>query len=225
MSGHTYIPPAFQQDDPERLAATVSAHPLGLLMLGGLDTLEAVHLPFLRVGERDDPAAWHFQSHLARANPVAKALSDGRECPGMLVFTGPDAYVSPHWYVDARESSVPTWNYQAVHVRGRARLLGEDAADWLDGHLHDLIATQQARIGQPPFDYSHLPDERLAAMKAAIVGIELTVETIEGIEKLSQNKSAADRAGVIEGLRARGDAECAAMAELMRQREQGTSSD
>lgn len=225
MPGHTYIPPAFSEDDPERLAATVSTHPLGVLVLGGLDSLEAVHLPFLRVGALDDPATWRFQSHLARANPVARALAHYRECAGMIVFTGPDAYVSPHWYVDGRESSVPTWNYQAVHVRGRVRLMGEDGPDWLDRHLHELIETHQARVGEPAFDYSHLPQERIAAMKAAIVGIELSVERVEGIEKLSQNKSDADRRGVIEGLRARGDLECDSLADLMHNRDNGTPPD
>ncbi len=219
MPGHTYIPPAFRQDDPGQLATIVAAQPFGLLVLGESETLDAVHLPFLRFGNRAEPSTWRFESHLARANPVAEALADGRECRGLIAFTGPDAYLSPHWYVDGRESSVPTWNYQVVHARGSVRLVGDDDPEWLDRHLHDLIDTHQPRTGQPPFDYSHLPDRQIAAMKAAIVGIELRAERVDGIEKLSQNKTVADREGVIDGLRRRGDLECDAMAELMIQRE------
>ena len=220
MPGHTYIPPAFRQDDPERLAAIVATHPFALLTLAHGDAINAVHLPFLRFGETDQPTTWRFESHLARANPVAEVLADGQEHRGMIVFTGPDAYLSPHWYVDGRSSSVPTWNYQAVHARGLVRRVGEDDPDWLDRHLQALIDTHQARAGEPPFDYSHLPERQIAAMKAAIVGIELRIERIEGIEKLSQNKTNADRAGVIQGLHGRGDAQSDAMAELMRSREQ-----
>jgi len=220
VTAGTYIPPHFRQDDPEVLADTVERHPFGALTLCDAEgQMLAVHLPFLRFGESDEPLEWRFESHLARVNPVAEALSDEREARAILIFTGPDAYVDPRWYVDARETSVPTWNYQAVHVRGTVRLAGEGEPGWLDRHLHDLIDTHQARIGEAPFDWTHLPDRQIARMQAAIVGIELRPERIDGIEKLTQNKSAADREGVDEGLRHRGDAECEAMAALMRSRE------
>lgn len=219
MTVGTYIPPPFRQDDPAVIAEVVATHPFAALVLADHGQLPCVHLPFLRFGEASRPETWRFESHLARANPVAEALADGRELSAILIFTGPDAYVSPRWYVDARETSVPTWNYQSVHLRGSARLAGEGDPDWLDRHLHDLIDTHQARIGGDPFDWDHLPERQIAGMKAAIVGIELLPERIEGIEKLAQNKTAADRDGVIEGLRRRGDAECEAMAELMRARE------
>ena len=220
MTVGTYIPPHFRRDDPAGLAEVVENHPFAALVLAIEGQMRCVHLPFLRFGEATRPETWRFESHLARANPVAEALADGRELSAILLFTGPDAYVSPRWYVDARETSVPTWNYQAVHVRGTVRLAGEGEPDWLDRHLHDLIDTHQARIGGDPFDWNHLPERQIAAMKAAIVGIELHVERIEGIEKLSQNKTEADRAGVIRGLQGRGDGECDAMAEQMRTREQ-----
>ena len=202
------------------IAEVVENHPFAALVLANEGQMPCVHLPFLRFGEPTRPETWRFESHLARANPVAEALGDGRELSAILVFTGPDAYVSPRWYVDAHGTSVPTWNYQSVHVRGNVRLAGEGDPDWLDRHLHDLIDTHQARIGGDPFDWDHLPERQIAGMKAAIVGIELLPERIEGIEKLAQNKTAADREGVIDGLYRRGDAECDAMAELMRTREQ-----
>lgn len=219
MTVGTYIPPHFRQDDPAVIAEVVATHPFAALVLADKGQMPCVHLPFLRFGEATRPETWRFESHLARANPVAEALADGRELSAILIFTGPDAYVSPRWYVDAHDTSVPTWNYQSVHVRGRVRLAGEGDPDWLDRHLHDLIDTHQARIGGDPFDWDHLPERQIAGMKAAIVGIELLPERIEGIEKLAQNKTPADRIGVIEGLDRRGDAECDAMAGLMRSRE------
>jgi len=219
MTVGTYIPPHFRQEDPVVLAEVVASHPFAALVLADEGQMPCVHLPFLRFGEPTRPDTWRFESHLARANPLAEALGDGRELPAILIFTGPDAYVSPRWYAEARETSVPTWNYQSVHVRGTVRLAGEDVPGWLDRHLHDLIDTHQARIGGDPFDWDHLPERQIAAMQAAIVGIELLPAGIDGIEKLAQNKTGADREGVIDGLRRRGDFECNAMAELMRDRE------
>lgn len=219
MTAHTYIPPHFHQDDPRVLSQTLAAHPFAALVLADAGDLCTVHLPFLHFGDPDAPDTWRFESHLARANPVAEALAAGNERSGILIFTGPDAYLSPRWYVEGQASSVPTWNYQAVHVRGRIRLAGEDEPGWLDRHLHDLIDTHQARIGDVSFDWDHLPARQIDGMKAAIVGIEVRVDRVDGIEKLSQNKTRADRAGVIDGLRGRGDAECDAMAELMSQRD------
>ncbi|HSH83555.1 MAG TPA: FMN-binding negative transcriptional regulator [Guyparkeria sp.] len=223
MIGTTYIPPAFRVEDPERLAELVATHPLAALVLGGDEVVNAVHLPFLRFGPPREPDQWRFESHLARANPVAEVLAMDQERPAILIFTGPDAYLTPRWYADGQSTSMPTWNYQAVHVRGRVRRVGEDDPAWLDRHLHDLIATHQARIGAAPFDFTatDLPARQLAAMKAAIVGIELQVARIEGIEKLSQNKSQADRMGVIKGLHGRGDAECSELADLMADLEAG----
>ena len=219
MTAGTYIPPHFRQDDSAVLADVVARHPFAALVLANEGQMRCVHLPFLRFGEAARSETWRFESHLARANPVAEALADGRETHAILIFTGPDAYVSPRCYVDAHDTSVPTWNYQAVHVRGTVRLAGDGDPDWLDRHLHDLIDTHQERIGGDPFDWDHLPERQIAGMKAAIVGIELLPDRIEGIEKLGQNKTPADREGVIDGLRRREDAERGAMAELMRSRE------
>lgn len=201
------------------LAKVVATHPFAALVLANDGQMPCVHLPFLRFGAIDQPDRWRFESHLARANPVAEALADGREVRAILIFTGPDAYISPRWYADARDTSVPTWNYQAIHVRGTVRLAGEHDPGWLDRHLHDLIDTHQDRIGGAPFEWSHLPERQIAAMKAAIVGIELLPERIDGIEKLAQNKTATDRVGVIAGLEGRLDQEAKAMAELMAVRE------
>lgn len=219
MTVGTYIPPHFRQDDSAALAEMVTSHPFGALVFCDQGQMLTVHLPFLRFGEIDRPERWRFESHLARANPVAEALADGREVPAILIFTGPDAYVSPRWYVDARETSVPTWNYQAVHARGAVRLAGEDDPHWLDRHLHDLIDTHQDRIGGDPFGWAHLPERQIVGMKAAIVGIELLPERIEGIEKLGQNKTAMDRQGVIAGLERQSDHEAHALAGLMASRE------
>jgi transcriptional regulator len=219
MTAGTYIPPPFRQDDPERLAETVAAHPFAALTFRDREgRMLAVHLPFLRHGDPRDPASWRFESHLARANPVAQALVDEAEAQAMLIFTGPDAYVNPRWYVDARQTSVPTWNHQAVHVRGTVRLAGVGEPAWLERHLHDLIDTHQSRIGDGPFDWDHVPERQIERMKAAIVGIELLAERIQGIEKFSQNKSAADRAAVIRGLRNRNEAESRALADVMERR-------
>jgi transcriptional regulator len=132
----------------------------------------------------------------------------------LLVVTGPQAYVSPSWYASKAEHGrvVPTWNYTAVHLTGRARV-HEDAA-WLRDAVDELVEHHEAARPRP-WRSSDAPGRFVEGQLRAVVGIEVTVERVEAKAKLSQNRSAADREGVVRGLREEGSAGAAAVAEQM----------
>jgi transcriptional regulator len=136
---------------------------------------------------------------------------DGAEV--LLVFRGPDGYISPNWYPSKHETGreVPTWNYAVVHVHGRLRVI--DDAAWLRALLERL--TDRHEAGQPqPWKVTDAPEDHIEKSLHAIIGLEVTMDRVEGKFKLSQNHPARNRAGVIAGLRERnsdGDLELAAL--------------
>jgi transcriptional regulator len=136
--------------------------------------------------------------HLARANPQLRELAAVSEC--LIVFQGPQEYVTPSWYVTKRETGkvVPTWNYATVHVQGRPSVT-EDAA-WLRRQVGDLTAMAE---GYRPakWQVDDAPADFVAAQLKGIAGVEIPIDRVEGKWKVSQNRPTADREGVVEGLR------------------------
>ena len=196
-----YTPKHFVENRIEALHGLIRAYPFATLVTRAADGLTANHLPFELVGEV-------LHGHVARGNELAQL--DGAEV--LLVFQGPDGYISPNWYPSKHETGreVPTWNYAVVHVHGRLRVI--DDATWLRRLLETL--TDHHEAGQPqPWKISDAPDDHIETSLRAIVGLEVSIDRIEGKFKLSQNHPARNRAGVIAGLRERdgdGDAELAA---------------
>jgi len=192
-----YQPPAFREDRPEVMHALIRAHPLGLLVTSGKAGLEANLVPFLI--DPDGAERGTLRAHLARANTQWQALAEGAEC--LVVFQGPQAYVTPSWYATKRETGkvVPTWNYATVQAWGSPRVF-HDAA-WLRPHVTALTASREAgRVA--PWAVSDAPEDFVAAQLKGIVGLEIAVTRLEGKWKTSQNRPEADRAGVVDGLRA-----------------------
>jgi transcriptional regulator len=148
--------------------------------------------------------------HLALGNPLAQLAG----VHVRMSFLCADAYVSPDWY--ETQGSVPTWNYIALEGAGRAQILKDDELRRL---LADLSAMQEERLRpKPPWTLDKVSGERMAALLRGIRGFALNLESLEGKFKLSQDKSAANIAGVMAGLEARGDAASLAVARAMRER-------
>src|SRR6201990_347784 len=202
-----YQPPAFREDRPEVQHALIRAHPLGLLITAGPSGLLANLFPFLI--DADGAAKGTLRLHVARANPQWRELEAVEEC--LIVFQGPQDYVTPSWYATKRETSkvVPTWNYATVHAWGRPRVMNDDA--WLRKQIEDLTASREAQRAEP-WAVSDAPEDFVTMQMRAIVGIEIPIARIEGKWKMSQNRPEADRAGVIAGFRGRGDEARAARA-------------
>jgi transcriptional regulator len=149
-----------------------------------------------------DQAGNRLVMHMARANQHWKSIEPGT--PALAVVTGPEAYVSPAWYATKVEHGkvVPTWNYSAVHFTGR--LTVEHDAEWLREAvtwLTDLHEGRRGLAGHQAWSVDDAPERYVDGQLRAIVGLQLDIERVEAKEKLSQNRSDADRAGVVAGLR------------------------
>ena len=208
-----YIPPAFRNDDKASLHAVIDAARLANLVTMTAHGLMATPLPLLLDAGRGDHGV--LIGHVARSNPQWSAAVDGE---ALAIFMGPDAYVTPSWYATKQETGkvVPTWNYVTVHAYGHvhffddpARLL--DIVTGLTGHHEDMRPA--------PWKVSDAPDDYIRSQLKGIVGVELTITRLEGKRKLSQNRSQADREGVMAGLAASPSEADRAIASLMLDRQ------
>jgi len=204
-----YLPTHFEENRVEVLHALMREHPFATLLTQGAGGPEANHLP-VHLAPESGPFGV-LQGHVARANPVWRQAA-GSEV--LVVFHGPQAYVTPSWYETKREhgKAVPTWNYVVVHGHGRLRTIDDPA--WLLGNLENLVAHHEAGFAEP-WQIGDAPPEYIDKMLAAIVGIEIEITELKGKWKISQNQPPANRAGVVAGLRELGTDEAAAMADLV----------
>ena len=198
-----YQPTAFREERLETLHALIRAHPLATLITAGSDGIIANFVPFILVdaGAVDTGHKGTLRAHIAKANDQVEALRAGSET--LVVFHGPEAYITPSWYASKKEHGrvVPTWNYAVVQVRGTPRVI--DDADWVRTQIIALTSTQEGRRPEP-WSVSDAPESFIDGQIKAIIGVEIPILTIEGKWKVSQNRSAADRQGVYEGLKAEG---------------------
>lgn len=191
-----YIPPAFRVEDLPDLHATMRAARLPSLVTATAEGLFSTPLPLFLAPEEGPYGTLY--GHVARANPHWKLPALGE---ALAIFMGPDAYVSPSWYPSKREHHkvVPTWNYVAVHAYGPAEFF-EDADRLLDVVIR--LTRQHEAPRAEPWAVSDAPEAFVRAQLRGIVGLRLPISRLEGKRKLSQNRDAADRAGVAEGLAA-----------------------
>ncbi len=199
-----YLPAHFAVSDPAVLHRIIREHPLGMLVRQGGGGLDADHLPF-----ELDPAAGALgtlTAHVARANPLWRECAAG--APVMVVFRGGEAFISPSWYPSKHEAhrQVPTWNYEVVHAQGT--LTVHDDERFVRGLVARL--TRQHEAAEPrPWKMGDSAPDFIDAMLRNIVGIEVTITSLVGKSKLSQNREARDRLGAAEVLGERGHAELA----------------
>ncbi len=208
-----YVPAHFAETDVAMMHALMRARPFATLVTHGPHGLSANHLPLLLV-EGPTPDG-RLNGHVARANPLWRAAAAGIDA--LAIFHGPAHYISPSAYATKAETGrvVPTWNYAVVHAHGRLRAI--DDADWLVSHLDALTTTHEA--GQStPWAVTDAPADFTAKLIGAVVGIEFAITRLDGKWKASQNQPAVNQASLIATLDARGDADSAAMAELVRSR-------
>jgi transcriptional regulator len=192
-----YIPSHFRESDERVLADFIDAYAFGTLVTVEQRRPFASHLPFLY-----DRETRTLHAHVARGNPQWQHVAADPEV--LVMFQGPHGYVSPTWYANP---GVPTWNYTAVHVYGRARVLDDIAAT--SRHVEKLAARFERGSPAP---WVPVYDPR---MPAGIVGIEIAIGEIQGKFKLSQNRSAEDRVRVTARLTASGGDESIALAKLV----------
>ena len=193
-----YLPSHFEETRPEVLEALLQAHPLGLLVTTDEQGAPVVDpIPFIWVPERGPLGT--LVGHVARANPVWQQRPGAPEA--LVIFQGPEGYISPNGYASKAEHGkvVPTWNYAVVQARGPLVVL-DDAAAALA--LVSQLTRRHEAAQQRPWAVTDAPDDYIATMLRAIVCIEIPLTALVGKYKLSQNRSAADRAGLVAALQA-----------------------
>jgi transcriptional regulator len=193
-----YRPPAFSEDRLEVLHALIRSHPLATLITSGTQGLEANLVPFsVAIGGGNGV----LRAHMAKANDQLGALREGADT--LVVFRGPEAYVTPSWYPSKKEHGkvVPTWNYVLVQAWGKPCVI--DEPDWLRAQVERLTAEQE-RNRSGPWRLSDAPEAFIESQLKSIVGLEIPIDRIEGKWKVSQNRPEADRRGVAEAMRSEG---------------------
>jgi transcriptional regulator len=207
-----YTPSHFEETRVDILHQLIREHALATFVTLGSQGLNANHIPF----EIDpEPAPFGtLRGHVARSNPVWRDFS--KDIEALLVFQGPQAYISPSWYPTKKETGkvVPTYNYIVVHAYGPLRPV-EDRV-WLRNLVERLTNRYEAARAEP-WKITDAPADYIETMLGAIVGIEIPVTRLVGKWKASQNRPPVDRKGVISGLRETADADAATMANFVRQ--------
>ncbi len=203
-----YVPPLFKDDRIDVLHDAIRHSGLATLVTLTTDGLIASHVPMLLDAE---PAPYGtLLGHVARPNPQARGAAAGVQA--LAIFQGPDVYITPSWYATKRENGkvVPTWNYVAIHAYGPVEFF--DAPERLRAIVTRLTERQEAARAEP-WAVSDAPADYVEGMLKGIVGFALPITRLEGKWKMSQNRPAQDRAGVVAGLKAEGRGD---VAELIR---------
>ena len=203
-------PPHFREDRLPVLHAFIRDHGFATLVTLGPDGLVADHIP-MEVHADDGPLGT-LRGHVSRANPLWHRAAP--EMEALAIFQGPQAYVTPAWYPTKQDTGkvVPTWNYAVVHAHGPLRAI-EDR-EWLRA-LVERLTTRHEADRADPWHVTDAPEDFVEGMLKGIVGIEIPIARLEGKWKVSQNRPAPDRTGVVTGLRAAGGSVRAAMADLV----------
>ena len=191
-----YIPSHFLETDPEKISQFIKTHPLGLMVANIDGDLVGNHLPFMApngnivVGSK-------LISHTAKANPIWKIGEKKQKV--LLVFSGYETYISPSSYPTKKETHkvVPTYNYLSVHINGTLSAI-QDEED--KHHIVKILTEKMESSRKDPWAVTDAPKDYIETMLANIVGVELLVEKIEAKWKVSQNRPARDRQGVIDDL-------------------------
>ncbi len=201
-----YTPAAFVETDAAEITRLIAGHAFGLLITVADGVPVATHLPLLLEGPAGPGG--RLVGHMARANGQWRGF-DGTAMT-LCVFTGVHAYVSPRWYADP--DNVPTWNYEAVHIYGRPRLIEDEAA------VRALIdrLSENFEAGRPkPWSPGELGADNVARRLKGIAAFEIPIERVEGKRKLGQNKPPADRRAAAAVLAASADPTEKAVGRLM----------
>lgn len=209
-----YIPAHFAAGDEDQIAAFVEQ--AGTADLVTFDGSKPVATLLPVIWDRSAGGHGRLLGHVALANPQWSSAVP--EVPALAIVRGPQAYVSPSWYTSTKEHGrvVPTWNYTAVHFTGPVTFHRDSA--WLRDVVTALTERYERDLDNRWW-VTDAPEAFIEGQLRGIVGVEMAITQVEAKDKLSQNRSAADRAGVIAALRSDTDPQAQEIARLMEERE------
>ncbi len=210
-----YVPKLFQEKDWQEIRRVIEQNSFAMIITCNDGEPVATHIPLSLVSTGAD--RWSLQGHMSRANPQWRLFE--REERSLAIFSGPHAYVSPRWYDHV---NVPTWNYVAVHVYGRARAVQD--TDELYALLKGLVDRYEGQIEEPArYAVEKLPKDFLRTQMNGIVGFELVIDEVQASFKLSQNRDEKNHLNVMSELRKSDDQDAHRVAELMCRRARSKS--
>ncbi|SMN02567.1 Transcriptional regulator [uncultured Candidatus Thioglobus sp.] len=189
-----HIPKKFKQNDLVQFKQLINKYPFASLITNSKSELEVNHIPLI-LNQSNEKQVLH--GHIAKANPLWKNLKGKSEV--LVVFNGPNCYISPNYYPTKKETGkvVPTWNYVALHIKGTISFIHDN--QWKLNMVNNL--TKQHENEQPiPWSVSDAPDEYIQKMLSAIVGLEIEILSSTSQWKVSQNQPEQNKQGVIAGL-------------------------
>jgi transcriptional regulator len=203
-----YIPQHFEETRIDVLHAMMRANPLATLVTLADKQFNANHIPMVL-----DAKSGILRAHIARANSLWKTFDENIGC--MAIFQGPISYISPSYYPSKKitERVVPTWNYAVVHVHAKLKVI--DNAAWILNQINTLTQQQEA-VREQPWKVADAPTDYVDQLLGALIGLELSIERIEGKWKVSQNQKPQDHQGVIDGLTREGTQQAEMMASLVK---------
>jgi len=205
-----YIPKKFQQDDIKNFKDVMIEYPFATLITHNETGTDAEHIPLLlnRVNDKDV-----LQGHIAKANPLWKNIKENT--PVLIVFNGPNCYISPNYYPTKQDHGkvVPTWNYVVVHVKGIISAIHDEK--W-KLKMIDNLTNQHEKHQANPWVITDAPSEYINKMLPAIVGLEIEILSINGKWKVSQNQPERNKQGIYTALAQEGDHNAHKIAELVK---------
>lgn len=190
-----YVQKIFEETRIEVLHGLISDYPMASLVVRTPGGLEANNVPF-EIDSGLGPLGT-LRCHVGRANPFWQNHSADTEA--LIIFQGPNAYISPRWYVNGQKSGkvLPGWNYAVVHAYGTLRVMDDDT--WLMKHL-ETLAERNESGRQTPWHLDEAPTDFVKQAAAHIIGLEITVTRLTGKWHVSQQRTAADRESVAAAL-------------------------
>lgn len=203
-----FQPPIFRENRVDQIHNLMRSSPFASLSTYQSGRLETDHIPMMIHEDLSEKGI--LRGHIARGNPICRLEENSHQA--LVVFQGPQTYISPGWYPSKEEhgKAVPTWNYVVAHARGQLKLVKDN--DWLLEHLASLSHQHEAQR-EKPWTLSDAPDEFITRQLKGIVGLEIEIEELDAVWKASQNKDARDKAGIVTGLRGEGTANAEAFAQ------------
>lgn len=195
-----YTPAYAKNENEEDLKDFIRKNGFGIVVSTVDGKLWATHIPLILVGDK-------LQGHISRGNKQWRELPQNEEV--MVIFQGPHTYVSSSWY---DHENVPSWNYVAVHVYGKAHMQSEEE---LIESLRQLT-NKYEKDSVHPVSVDTMSEKFLHAELRGTIGFEITIERMEASYKLSQNRDEKNHTQIISELEKRGDENSVSVANEMR---------
>jgi transcriptional regulator len=199
-----YIPDRYKNKNIDAIKDFLSANAFGILIHQGNQKLQGTHIPMLL--DKDKNGKDILVGHMSKANPQWQYFKDNDEI--LAIFIGPHCYISSSWY---QKESVPTWNYIAIHVYGKIKIVEGGS---LINDMRMLVDKYEKNSKNPVSVDRLSPKSR--KMLNGVVGFHIEITDIQAAYKLSQNKDETDHKNIIKELEQLEDCQSKAIAEEMK---------